>query len=481
MQFDHRHAGKHATTVGRRRGLREFGKPACMLLLALLALTGTAAQARHSHSGEPALPIVFVHGFSGSGAQYETQAMRFASNDYPNVVTAIDRTSTTPAVIYPILDAFFDELMARTGDSQIYAIGHSAGTAVMAGYLSSSPERAARVAKYIGIDGLSLAACPGAVPCMGIWARGNPERALGPDDNIQFADQGHTQVVGSAESFIEQYRFFTGRTPRTTLILPEPPGRVKISGRVLNYPANTGLAGATLQVWKVNRFTGKRVHFRPQAEFNVGEDGNFGPVRVSSTQRYELTVIRPQGGTQHFYYEPFLRSDHLIRLNLSPPDSPLAQAIEGGPGHSSVSIIRQKEWWGDHPEESDALYISTWSAGAGYRQPVNLINGATAPLAGSTIAIITFDADSDGVSHTDALLPLGAFLSGVDMYYPAATPPDGTISFVHAQRQADGLQVINAPNWASSEHGISVNFRDWTQRIDSWADCLRVRHSPCRR
>src|SRR5262245_27249105 len=28
-------------------------------------------------------PIVFVHGATGSGAQYESQAMRFASNGYP--------------------------------------------------------------------------------------------------------------------------------------------------------------------------------------------------------------------------------------------------------------------------------------------------------------------------------------------------------------------------------------------------------------
>ena len=42
---------------------------------------------------EPTLPIVFVHGFSGSAQQYETQALRWASNDYPNVVTAVERST----------------------------------------------------------------------------------------------------------------------------------------------------------------------------------------------------------------------------------------------------------------------------------------------------------------------------------------------------------------------------------------------------
>lgn len=372
--------------------------------------------------------------------------------------------------------------MARTGDSQVYVLGHSAGTAVMAGYLNSSPERAARVAKYIGIDGLSAAACPGGVPCMGIWARGDAARALGPDDNVQFAEQGHTQVVGSAESFVEQYRFFTGRTPRTTLVLPEPPGRVKIAGRALNYPANTGLAGVTLRLWQVSPFTGARVTRRPDATVVLGADGNFGPFKVSGDQRYELSVTRPESGfEQHFYYEPFLRSNSLLRLNMSPPDSTLSQAIERGAGHSSASIVRQKEWWGNHPVESDALYISALTRSTGWHEPVNIITAATAPVTGSTIAIISFDAGSDGVTHTDALVPLGAFLSGVDVYYPAVTPPDGVLSFVHVPRQAEGIQAINTPNWASTDHSMTVTFRDWTQDIDSWAECVQRRHSPCRK
>ena len=32
---------------------------------------------------ERILPIIFVHGTAGSASQYQTQAMRFASNGYP--------------------------------------------------------------------------------------------------------------------------------------------------------------------------------------------------------------------------------------------------------------------------------------------------------------------------------------------------------------------------------------------------------------
>ena len=82
-----------------------------LVAVPVVATVGTSAAP--AAAAAPTLPIVFVHGFSGSAAQYETQALRFASNDYPNVVTGIDRISATPAVIYPILDAFFDDVMAR--------------------------------------------------------------------------------------------------------------------------------------------------------------------------------------------------------------------------------------------------------------------------------------------------------------------------------------------------------------------------------
>ncbi|QIT56990.1 hypothetical protein HC341_18380 [Aquisalimonas sp. 2447] len=45
---------------------------------------------------------------------------------------------------------------------------------------------------------------------------------------------------------------------------------------------------------------------------------------------------------------------------------------------------------------------------------------------------------------------------------PATTPPDGTISLVSQPRgDADNPQEINVPNWASSEHRVSVIFNDY--------------------
>ena len=457
------------------------------LAAAVVAATTVAAAPVDAapEQGDEALPIVFVHGTSGSGAQYETQALRWASNGYPKPVRAIDRISTTPAVIYPILDAFIDDLLAETGDDQVYVLGHSAGTFVMAGYLASSPERAARVAKYVGIDGLSLPACPGGVPCMGLWARGNPARTLG-STNVHLPEHGHTDVVTSAEGFAAQYEFLTGEAPATTLVLPERPGQVEVAGRALNFPANTGIDGATVQLWKVNPNTGQRSDDEPVAQVVVDTSGNFGPWKVNGQQRYELSVIRtgPTGEQfqQHFYYEPWIRDNFLLRLNLSPIGSPLSTAIERGP-HSTVSVVRQREWWGNNTDDAaniDHLLVAT-SAASVSQPPLDIINAATAPYVASTIAVIGFDIDVDQTSDVSALQPLGAFLSGVDIYMPATDPTDGTVTFDHQQRRTSAPQVINTPNWSSDAgHGMTVTFREWVQDIDSWGECKSAKPSPCK-
>ena len=474
--------------------LRRFTSTAAfVVVLTALCVAGSLAPTP-AVAGEPVLPIVFVHGATGSAAQYETQALRWASNNYPKPVTGIDRTSSISATLNPMLDAFFDAVMAETGDSQIYVIAHSLGTSLMVNYLNSSPERSARVAKYINIDGAQgtppLFNCPGnpvPVDCLNI-AR-SPTSTMGPN-NIHPVDYGHTEAVTSADSFVWQYEFLTGTEPATTLVLPEPPGLVEIAGRGLNYPANTGLDGASLQLWEVNSSTGARKYSTPDAEAVLDSTGNFGPWPVNGQQRYEINVIRQSEAgpnQQHFYYEPFTRSNYLLRLNIAPLDSTLAQVITANTGpHTGVSVIRMKEWWGDNPinaDNVDKLYITTTTP-SGVEEAGNVVTGGTAPHTALTIAMIMFDIGNDGVTHTDSLVNLGPFLSGMDIYMPAtADPPNGKITFASQQRpQGTDLpqQVINTPNWSQEyNHFMQVIFRDYVQDINTWGECKRAKPSPC--
>jgi hypothetical protein len=477
---------------------KSSGSRALVTVFALMAmLIASPSWARAQGDPAPALPIVFVHGGAGSAAQYETQALRWASNDYPNLVTAIDRTSSSGETILLQLDAFFDDVRAATGAEQIYVIAHSLGVAIMNTYLNNSPARSARVAKFIGIDSASagvVAVCPGnpvPVPCKGIYRSENAALMLG-DDNVYLAEHGHVQAVTSEESFVEQYMFLVGRAPDTTLVVPEPPGEVEIAGKLVNFPANTGLEGAKLELWEVHGFSGARKQRRPEAVFEIGASGEWGPVRVDGTQHYEFAVIRGDVDYQgHSYYQPFLRDDYLVRLLATPPGAATVVNTARGPDHASTVLIRYKEWWSDQGAQSDNLWAAVrsraWDRDDVHPTPSTvdlLASPEVAARAGGKISIHAHDVGADKVS-TLAPIPFFAtqpFQAGVDVWLPAAEPPDGAIWFMNAPRgDRSLLQIISIPNWPSSTHRVGVQFNDYAQDIDSWAECVREAPSVCKR
>lgn len=431
-----------------------------VLVLAGIALA--SSWSTPADAGEPEfVPIIFVHGFVGSGAQYQSQAMRFASNGYPaDYVRAFDYDSlnSAPEIVRPALDAFIDGVLAELGADQAYMVGHSLGTSVMQGYLNSSPERAARVGKYVNIDGATADSLPGGVPTLAIWGAGDPAREVVGATNVYFPDQTHTQVVTSPESFIEQYQFFTGEEPMTTDIVPE--SEVELAGRAIFFPENTGIEGATLEIWEVDGVSGARTGGDPEAVYSLGADGAWGPFAADGSQHYEMALLREGSADHHIYFQPFTRSNYLIRLLSLPPDSVMLENMEASEHHTTVTVLRYKEFWGDDPGGSnDTLEING----------TNVINAATSPVSNLTIGIHTFDKGSDRVTHLSEpvefffALP---FQTGMDIYMPAA-PPGGTICFANAPRGDETrMQVVNVPNWPSSEHRISIQFTDYVRDGD---------------
>ena len=53
----------------------------------------TPASAHESRA--PQRPVIFVHGFVGSGGQFESQAMRFTSNGYPADAIGVEEYDST--------------------------------------------------------------------------------------------------------------------------------------------------------------------------------------------------------------------------------------------------------------------------------------------------------------------------------------------------------------------------------------------------
>ncbi len=55
-----------------------------------------------------------------------------------------------------------------------------------------------------------------------------------------------------------------------------------------------------------------------------------------------------------------------------------------------------------------------------------------------------------------------SFLTGVDNYMPSSADASGTIAVKETSRgHREFTETINVPNWPSSEHTVSVFFRDY--------------------
>jgi pimeloyl-ACP methyl ester carboxylesterase len=447
---------------------------------------GTPAAAKGPRSApSDLLPIIFVHGQSGSAQQFETQALRFTSNGYPqHLLYAWEYDTSVSTNDLQALDAFVDAVLAETGAEQVYAIGHSRGTTVWTSYLfpdEGGIDGSGKVAKYVNIDGRRPAELPGGVPTIGIWGEwntansgfnriGNINAQIGPNpnDNFHFADKSHTEVATSPEAFAHMFRFLTGNDPVTTDVVPEPPGQVTIAGRAVLFPQNAGYEGATVSVWRVDPATGQRVGSQPRAAVLVDASGNFGPIRVNGQHHYELSISRPEVGTSehHFYFEPFARSNHFVRLQTSPPGEGIAAFIPTSDQSTNFVLLRMREYWGDQGASSDVLAIDG----------LNILQPNISPRSAVNLVAFAFDDGLDGVTDLGkgVLFPFNllSFLTAADVFTPASPGGDGVVNLALTTRGGPTTE-INVPNFPSSEHGVTVQFRDYSQSASAFTDYPR--------
>ena len=389
---------------------------------------------------EVALPIVFVHGFAGSAQQYESQAMRYVANGYPEdriVAYDHDGAGVDLGAYVAGLTTVVDETLARFDVDQVYLVGHSQGTFVSSTFLGD-PAQAAKVAKYIAIDGRP---CPTVVPCVA------PTQA-------EFPGQSHVEVATSKESFAMQYEFLVGEQPEVVDIVAQR-DPVEISGRAVNFPANTGRE-AELALWAVDADSGARVGDEPHATFELGPDGEFGPVELETGAHYEYALTSDQSPvTHHLYLQPYVRSSNLVRLLSSPPDSTTRVNTHTSPDHTALIVVRMREWHASG--DRDVLDISVDGS-----DPVDAI---TDFVGNGNIGLHIHDDAATRGQTTLAALPYFSeqpFQSGIDVYLRAAPDGSGAIRVTNFPRgDATRPQTLNVANWPSSEHAVSVVFSDW--------------------
>src|SRR4051812_37573857 len=294
----------------------------------LLLLPGHAAAAQPKRH-----PALFVHGIEGTGAQFESQALRFTSNGYPHGwIDEVDYDSTRAtgdkSEVHEQMDAKIAELKRRTGAKKVDLVGHSLGTIVSYDYLTDSEkgaERRASIAHYVNIDGQS--SDPG-VPTLALWAGRRAGSMTGAvttphmdgAKDATIKNQTHVQTCTSGESFVQMFKFLAGKRPAHDIVRQR--GRIKVAGRALTFPQNAGLAGATVEIWQLKP-NGQRARKKPHASPVVSDGsrggGGWGPVSVQAGKRYEFALVRSGSPTLHIYYEPFVRSDYTLRLLASDP------------------------------------------------------------------------------------------------------------------------------------------------------------------
>jgi dienelactone hydrolase len=454
--------------------MRGFTATRATYAAAIVLLAWTLAPLAHAQGGPqaPLNPIVFVHGASGSGSQFESQALRFASNGYPqSFIRVVEYNSAAIQTILPEvlarIDAAIAELQAQTGRPQVELVGHSLGTFVSRQYLAT-PARAARVAHYVNADGGGANALPGGVPTLALFA--GAARAVQPQfvgaRNVTLPEQEHIQAVTSQEAFVEMFRFFNGREPGSAEIVPQT-GPFPVSGRAVLFPQNTGAGADTMVVvFELNPATGRPASIVsglavPQAVLPVNANGDFGPFQASPGVQYELMLVRPNAMPHRFFFEPFLRSDNLVRLNTSLPGQGLdAQlAPNRSDASSGVVISRNKEFRGDRGVALDDVISINGT---------NVINEVTAPsgFVGSPAALFLLDLGADGVSNLRTRPLMGGFLSGADLFIPADPPGTITIDIV-PRGNVGARRTLRIPNGRSTEQRMSVQLNDFEETLDS--------------
>ena len=431
----------------------------CLILSALagavLLLSGASGASAASFKQNP---ILFVHGIEGSGAQFESQKMRFMSNGYPESwIDEVDYNSTRAVGDKSEVDQQIDDAIAalqeRTGRPRVDVVAHSLGTSVMYDYLTNgemAAQRRANIGRYINVDGQNQN--PG-VPTLAVWAgRGTPGRNMDGAQNVTIPNQTHVQTCTSAQSFVQYYQFLTRRRPRYD-IRPQR-GQIQVAGKALNFPENGGAAGATVQVWQLND-KGQRTSTAPLASIAITDGstggGAWGPVTVQAGKRYEFTLVSPALPTLHIYYEPFVRSDFTLRLLQS---AAIEQYVGGRPGSAAGVEIRYKELWGDQGAESDQLLING----------TNVCTPGLCPISKQVNAFFAFDRNRDGqtdLSSPDPVLSELPFITGADVYMRASAPPDDTISFQLISRGTGPTRTLNVPNWDSLTDGFTIQWNDF--------------------
>ncbi len=368
------------------------------------------------------LPVVMVHGFLASGDTYANQTMRFTSNKYcSDRLFVFDwNTLAQGADNASLLEAFIDEVLAKTNAEKVNLVGHSAGGGLGYNYLSD-PERSKKVAFYVHIGSGSQSGPAGAngeVPTLNIWS--SEDLIVSSADipgatNVRLPGKDHYEVATCAETFEAMYKFFNnGKAPQTTDIMAE--SNVKLSGRVVTLGENQPRNGAEVKVYEVDSQTGFRKSESPNFVFTTDAKGNWGPIQVLKGAYYEFEVNTKVSGDRVIYYyrEGFQRSNQLVYLRTLPPAGSFVSLLFAGiPNNANQTVLTVFAANQGISAGRDVLKVKNYV----------LSNETFCAPSNNTIALFMYDGNNNGQSDLTSQGFFGQFpfLSSADVFIPTTT------------------------------------------------------------
>lgn len=357
------------------------------------------------------LPIVFVHGFLGSGDTYATQFQRFTANGYlPSQLFVFDWNSVgAKNNTIQLLDSFINHVLDKTGGQKINLVGHSAGGGVGYSYLNDTA-RALKVANYVHI-GSSKQSKPagknGEINTLNIYSLGDKVVKAGDIAgavNMQQKDSDHYEVATSEASFWSMFQFFNpSNTKQFSVKQSKKP---IIAGKACLMGENTALVNALVEVYSINFKEGKRIDAKPIFKCTTDIQGNWGPFNAQAGIGYEF-VLKPAGGqrTVHYFHEPFTTNDPLVYLRALPKTGMTALLLNTLPSNDQQSVL--------------ALFSSNRAVISGRDSltidGLNLSSSIISPATKTAIAQFIFE-NGDGNSTGNLIPAFKAvpFMNGID-------------------------------------------------------------------
>lgn len=375
------------------------------------------------------LPIVFVHGFLGSGDNWALQLQRFSSNGYCNERmflfdwNTLNRSKATDS----LLDVFIDNVLAITKGKQVELVGHSAGGGLCYNYLNDSLH-ALKVAHYVHIGSGKMKTAAGKsaeVKTMNIYSKADMVVKTGGDipgaTNVMLTNADHMQVATGEETFKQLYQFFNNsQSPKITKISsPENPNSsVSLSGKGVTLGENNPLSLDSFNVYIFDPLTGKRNLIAQNKNHNGAYTGwtkfaNDGSFRFAiTTKSYFEFEIRPANGRKvYYFFEPLRRTNRAVYLRTFPFSGMIAGVLSQIPKeeHQTALVIFSSN--SAVVAGRDTLAIDS----------IPLSTPSLAPASKTMISVFLFDEKNDSISTCNPIKAFSGlpFLGSADIRIPA--------------------------------------------------------------